>query len=57
MVGPKGEKKIGGLDPFDISYLERAAERSIRESDYNRIQVGGTPLDKKAGSWETGLAN
>lgn len=49
--------KIGGLNPLDISYLKRAAERGIGESDYNRIQVVGTPLDKIARAWETGLAN
>ena len=49
--------KIGGLNPFDISYLKRAAERGIGESDYNRIQVVGTPLNKIVGAWETGLTN
>ncbi len=36
--------RIAGLDPFDISYLKHAAERGVGESDYNRIQVVGTPL-------------
>ena len=49
--------KIGGLNLFDISYLKRAAERGIGESDYNRIQVVGTPLDRIARAWKTGLAN
>ena len=44
--------KISGLNPLDISYLKRAAERGIGESDYNRIQVIGTPLDKIASVWE-----
>jgi len=49
--------KIGGLNPFDISYLKRAAERGLGESDYNRIQVVGTPLHKVARAWEIGMAN
>jgi len=49
--------KIGGLNLFDISYLRRAAERGIGESDYNRIQVVGTPLDKIAKVWKTGFAD
>jgi len=49
--------KIGGLNPLDIKYLKRAAERGLGESDYNRIQVVGTPLCKIARAWETGLAN
>ena len=49
--------KIGGLNLFDISYLRRAAERGIGESDYNRIQVVGTPLDKIARVWRTGLTD
>jgi len=49
--------KIGGLNPLDISYLKCAAERRLGESDYNRIQVVGTPLHKIATAWKTGLAN
>lgn len=49
--------KIGGRNPLDISYLKRAAERSVGESDYNRIQVVGTPLDRIVEAWKTGLAN
>ena len=49
--------RIGGLNPLDISYLKRAAERGLGESDYNRIQVAGTPLHKIARAWEAGLAN
>jgi len=49
--------KIGGLNPLDIPYLKRAAERGIGESNYNRIQVVGTPLYKIVRAWETGLAN
>lgn len=47
--------KIGGLNPLDISYLKRAAERGLGESDYNRIQVVGTPLNKIARAWQTAL--
>lgn len=49
--------KISGLNPLDISYLKRAAERGLGESDYNRIQVVGTPLHKIARTWKTRLAN
>jgi len=49
--------KIGGLNIPDISYLKHAAERGIGESDYNRIQVVGTPLDKIAKAWKAGLAD
>ncbi len=49
--------KIGGHSPLDISYLKRAEERSVGESDYNRIQVVGTPLDRIVEAWNTGLAN
>ena len=49
--------RIGGLHPLEIPYLKRAAERGIGESDYNRIQVVGTPLDKVVKAWETGLAS
>lgn len=48
--------KIGGMNPLDIPYLRRAAERGIGESDYNRIQVVGTPLNKIAEAWKTGVA-
>jgi uncharacterized protein (DUF362 family) len=46
--------RIGGLDPFNISYLKHAAERGVGESDYNRIQMLGTPLDTIIKTWETG---
>jgi uncharacterized protein (DUF362 family) len=49
--------KISGLNPLDIAYLKRAAERDIGESDYNRIQVVGTPLQKLIQAWENGFAN
>jgi uncharacterized protein (DUF362 family) len=49
--------KIGGHNPLDISYLKRAAERGVGESDYNRIQVVGTPLDRIVEAWKTGFAN
>ncbi len=48
--------KIGGLNPLDIPYLKRASERGLGESDYNRIQVVGTPLNNTATAWETALA-
>jgi uncharacterized protein (DUF362 family) len=49
--------KIAGLDPFNISYLKRAAERGIGESDYERIQTIGTPIEDIARIWEKGLEN
>jgi uncharacterized protein (DUF362 family) len=48
--------RIGGLDPFNISYLKHAAERGVGESDYKRIQLLGTPLATIIKAWETGLA-
>ncbi|MHA2353192.1 MAG: DUF362 domain-containing protein [Candidatus Thorarchaeota archaeon] len=48
--------RIGGLDPFSISYLTHAAERGVGESDYKRIQLLGTPLATIIKTWETGLA-
>lgn len=48
--------RIGGLDPFSISYLKHAAEMGIGESDYNKIQIRGTPLDVIIKTWETNLA-
>jgi uncharacterized protein (DUF362 family) len=45
--------KIGGLNPFEISYLKRAAERGIGESDYNNIQTVGTPIEELARIWKT----
>jgi hypothetical protein len=48
--------RIGGLNPFNISYLKHAAERRIGESDYNRIQIRGTSLDDVIRTWETELA-
>jgi uncharacterized protein (DUF362 family) len=48
--------RIGGLDPFSISYLKHAAERGVGESDYKKIQLLGTPLATIIKTWETGLA-
>ena len=47
--------KIGGLNLFEISYLKRAAERSIGESDYKLIQTVGTPIDRIARIWKSGF--
>lgn len=49
--------KIAGLNPLEISYLKRAAERGIGESDYDQIQVVGTPLEKIVKAWENRLAD
>jgi uncharacterized protein (DUF362 family) len=48
--------KIGGLDPFNIPYLKHAIERELGESEYNKIQIHGTPLDEIINTWETELA-
>lgn len=48
--------RIAGLSPINISYLKHAIERRIGESDYNRIQIRGTPLDVIIETWETELA-
>ncbi|MFW9913346.1 MAG: DUF362 domain-containing protein [Candidatus Thorarchaeota archaeon] len=47
--------KIAGLDPFNISYLKQAAERGLGESDYDCIQVLGTPLATIIETWKKGL--
>jgi len=49
--------KISELNPLDIPYMKCAAERGLGESDYNRIQVLGTPLLKIAKAWKTELTN
>ncbi|MHA2227368.1 MAG: DUF362 domain-containing protein [Candidatus Hodarchaeales archaeon] len=49
--------KLGGLNPLEISYLKHAAEREVGESDYNQIQVVGTPLDKIEKDWKNRLNN
>ncbi|MFX0054840.1 MAG: DUF362 domain-containing protein [Candidatus Hermodarchaeota archaeon] len=46
--------KIAGFNPFNISYLKQAAERGLGESDYNRIQVLGTPLATIIETWKKG---
>lgn len=48
--------RIGGLNPFNISYLKQAAERGLGESDSNSIQTFGTPLATIITTWEKGLA-
>jgi uncharacterized protein (DUF362 family) len=48
--------RIGGLDLFNISYLKHAAERGVGESDINRIQIRGTPLEIIIRTWERELA-
>ncbi len=49
--------KISELNPLDIPYMKCAAERGLGETDYNRIQVLGTPLLKIVTAWKTELAN
>lgn len=45
--------KIGAIDPLDVEYLKTAAERGIGESDYNKIQLMGTPLERITKVWES----
>lgn len=47
--------RIGGLDPSSILYLKNAADRGLGESDYDSIQVLGTPHDRIIRDWEEGL--
>ncbi|UCE11712.1 MAG: DUF362 domain-containing protein [Candidatus Thorarchaeota archaeon] len=47
--------RIGGLNPFDVSYLRLAAERGVGESDFAQIQLVGTQLEKVAKTWESGV--
>lgn len=44
--------QIAGRKPVDIPYLKCAVERGIGESDYSKIDVVGTPLDKIAKNWK-----
>ena len=48
--------RIAGLNPFNISYLKHAIDRGLGESDYNRIQLHGTPLEQLIKAWNTELA-
>lgn len=48
--------RIAALDPYNIPYLKHAIERGIGESDLNRIQIHGTPLDAIINTWETELS-
>jgi uncharacterized protein (DUF362 family) len=45
--------RIGGLDPYNIPYLKHAIERGVGESDYDKIQLKGTPLDAIIKTWDT----
>ncbi|MFX1482819.1 MAG: DUF362 domain-containing protein [Promethearchaeota archaeon] len=47
--------RIGGLDPFNISYFKIAAEREIGESDYDSIRILGTPLATIIKTWKKGF--
>ena len=44
--------QIAGRSPLDIPYLKCAVERGIGESDYNQIEVVGSPLDQIAKDWK-----
>ncbi|MCD6528863.1 DUF362 domain-containing protein [Candidatus Bathyarchaeota archaeon] len=44
--------KIGGLNLLEVPYLRRAAERGLGETDYDRIDVVGTPLDRVIETWK-----
>lgn len=43
--------KIGGVNLLDVPYLKLAAKRGIGESDYNQIQVLGTPIEELVAVW------
>jgi uncharacterized protein (DUF362 family) len=43
--------KIGGVNPLNVPYLKLAAERGIGDSDYNQIQVVGTPIEELVEAW------
>lgn len=45
--------KIGGIDPFNVEILKTAAERGVGESDENKIQLMGTPLEKIIKTWKS----
>jgi uncharacterized protein (DUF362 family) len=47
--------KISGINPSDTLYLKCAAERGIGESDYDMIQLLGTPLKKIIRAWDAAL--
>ena len=47
---------MGGMDLGRVSYLKRAAERGIGESDPARIRVRGVPVEDMARTWEEGTA-
>ena len=38
--------KIRGMEPSDVPYLKSAIKRNIGESDYDQIQVVGSPLNE-----------
>ena len=45
--------KIGGIDPFNVEILKTAAERGVGESDSNKMQLLGTPLEKIIKTWKS----
>lgn len=47
--------RIGGINPLNILYLKHAAERGIGESDYDKIQLLGTPLETIIEAWKMAL--
>ncbi|MFW9848062.1 MAG: DUF362 domain-containing protein [Candidatus Thorarchaeota archaeon] len=48
--------RIAGLNPHSISYLKHAAERGLGESNYDGIQLLGTPLSTIVKTWKRGVA-
>ena len=54
-ITPDRIVKCFGFHAFDILYLKHAAERGVGESDYTRIRVVGTPLDRIIRAWKKGF--
>ncbi len=47
--------KIGGINPADILHLKHASERGIGKSDYDKIQLLGTPLATIIETWKMAM--
>jgi uncharacterized protein (DUF362 family) len=48
--------KISDINPGEILHHQYAAERGIGESDYNRIEVKGTPLKTITKAWQSAFS-
>jgi uncharacterized protein (DUF362 family) len=45
--------KVADIDIVKTIYLKHAADRGIGESDYTKIKVLGTPLEKIIRDWQS----